>query len=61
MKVWGYGIDVITDPVEPVDLSNIRFLFPHVPQDAFETLDRKPLDILVGLNFFGMHPKGGTG
>ena len=61
VKVWGYGIDVITDPVEPVDLSKICSLFPHVPQEAFETLDRKPLDILVGLNFFGLHPEGGSG
>ena len=61
MRMWGYGIDRITDPVSPVDLSEIRHLFPHVPDIAFKSLEEKPLDILVGLNFLGLHPEGGTG
>ena len=61
IKVWGYGIDAITDAVPPVDLSGVRSLFPHVPPAAFDSLDEKPLDILVGLNFFGLHPGGGDG
>ena len=61
MKVWGYGIEKITDPVPPTDLSPVRSLFPHIPDGIFEPLDEKPLDILVGMNFFGLHPSGGLG
>ena len=61
IEVWGYGIDVITDPIPPTDLSLIKNSFPQVPSEAFENLDEKPLDILIGLNFFGLHPKGGEG
>ena len=61
VKVWGYGIDAITDPVAPVDLSEIRSFFPHLPPEAFVSLDRKLLDILVGLNLYGLHPDGGSG
>ena len=32
-----------------------------MPPEAFVILDRKPLDILVGLNFYGLHPDGGSG
>ena len=34
-KVWGYGIDKISDAVPVVDLSEIRHLFPHVPDKVF--------------------------
>ena len=61
VRVWGYGIDAITDPVEPTEMREVRSLFPHVPKEAFECLDKKPLDILVGMNFFGLHPGGGEG
>ena len=61
VPMWGYGIDKITDPVPPLDMSGIRPLFPHVPEEVFRPLPAKPLDILVGMNFFGLHPDGGTG
>ena len=61
MKVWGYLIEKITDPVPPTDLSPVRSLFPHIPDGIFEPLDEKPLDIFVGMNFFGLHPSGGLG
>ena len=61
VKVWGYGINSITDSVQPSDLSNIRSSFPHVPEDAFKKQDERPVDILIGMNFFGLHPGGGTG
>ena len=60
-KVWGFGIDCILDPPDPVDLRPVRHLFPHVPEDVFEPLPRKRIDVLVGLNFFSLHPSGGQG
>ena len=59
--VWGYGIDSIMEPDDPVDLSKVRSLFPHVPDIAFKTLPRKRIDILMGLNFNSLHPCGGKG
>ena len=61
IKAWGYGIDVISDPVEPTDLTAVRAKFPHVPDAAFISLEKKPLDMLIGLNFLGIHPTGGEG
>ena len=61
VKVWGYGINKITDPTASTDLSEIRSVIPHVPDEIFKPPDEKPLDILVGTNFFGLHPAGGTG
>ena len=61
VRAWGYGIDVITDPVEPTDLGEVKALFPHIPEEAFVSLDKIPMDILVGMNFFGLHPGGGEG
>lgn len=60
-SIWGYGIDHIIDPDDPVDLSGIRKLFPHVPSDAFAPLQQKRIDILMGINFNGLHPSGGLG
>ena len=60
-SVWGYGIDDIIDPDEPVVLSAVRHLFPHVPSDAFIPLPKKRIDILMGINFNGLHPSGGLG
>jgi hypothetical protein len=42
-------------------LSAVRSIFPHVPEEAFKSVDEKPLDILVGLFFVGLHPSGGRG
>ena len=59
--IWGYGIDEIIEPDEPVDLSCVRRLFPHVPDPAFQTLPKRRIDILIGLNYNALHPSGGTG
>ena len=59
--VWGYGLEKIIDPEEPVDLSLVRDLFPHIPSEVFQGLPKKRVDILVGLNFNGLHPSGGEG
>ena len=61
VQVWGYGIEQITDPIGSADLSMIKSFFPHLPDQVFAKLDTKPLDILVGMNFFGLHPSGGEG
>ena len=60
-SVWGYGIDHIIDPDDPIDLSGIRHLFPHVPSDAFSLLPKRRIDILMGINYNGLHPSGGLG
>ena len=59
--VWGFGIDVILDPPETVDLEPVRDIFPHVPDVVFSKLPRKRVDVLVGLNKFSLHPDGGQG
>ena len=60
-SVWGYGIDKIIDPDDPVDLSPVRSLFPHVPDQAFTTMPKRRIDILIGLNFNYLLPSGGLG
>ena len=60
-SVWGYGIDKINDHDDPVDLSPVRSLFPHVPDQAFKILSKKRIDILMGLNFNALFPCGGAG
>ena len=39
----------------------MRNLFPHIPENVFVKTEEKPLDILLGVNFFGLHPEGRTG
>ena len=53
--IWGYGLENIIDPEEPVDLAPIRNLFPQIPEAVIETLPRKRIDILIGLNFNKLH------
>ena len=60
-SIWGYGIDNIIDPDDPVDLQPVRHLFPHVPEQAFIPLPKKRIDILIGLNYNALHPSGGLG
>ena len=60
-RVWAYGIDTIMKPPEPIDVSSVRSLFPHVPEGVFARRNLKPVDILMGNNFLGIHPDGGLG
>ena len=60
-KLWGFGVDSIMEPPDPVDLGPVKHLFPHLPSAVFVPLARKPVDILVGNNFFQLHPDGGQG
>ena len=60
-KVWGYGIDTIVEADEPIDPSCMRSLFPHIPSAVFKKLEKRRIDILIGLNYNGLFPVGGTG
>ena len=60
-RIWGFGMEEIMDAPLPVNLDPIRHLFPHIPDEAFATLPRKPIDLLIGLNFLSLHPDGGQG
>ena len=60
-KVWGYGVDNILDPDEPIDPGPVRSLFPHVPEAAFAKLEKRRIDILAGINYNGLMPSGGQG
>ena len=60
-RVWGFGVDRIMCPPDPVDLSPVRHLFPHIPSNVFDPLPSKEIDVLVGMNFFSLHPSGGQG
>ena len=60
-KVWAYGINVIMKPPDPVDVSAVRKVFPHVPDQVFAARMKKSVDILMGNNFLGLHPDGGLG
>ena len=48
------------DP-DPIDMSPLMHLFPNVPDEAFVPRVKKPVDILIGNNFLGLHPSGGQG
>ena len=60
-KLWAYGIDKIMEDPDPIDMTSLRHLFPSVPEEAFAPRVKKPVDILVGNNFLGLHPSGGQG
>ena len=56
--IWGYGCDKILTPYNPIDLRKVRHLFPSLPDNAFPFVPEKRIDILLGLNFYGLHPRG---
>ena len=49
-KVWGFGINLIMEPPDSVDAKVVRNLFPHVPDNIFDPLPKKRIDMLIGLN-----------
>ena len=60
--VWAYGIEKIMEDPEPVDLSPVRKLFPHLPSEVFTApATRREVDILIGNNFLSLHLSGGQG
>ena len=58
--IWGYGTHKIMSSSVP-DLTQIRNLFPHVPDEAFKPLPVKEVDVLIGLNVNELQPAGGIG
>lgn len=59
--IWAYGIEKIMEPLENIDLSSVRHLFPHLPDKAFASFGNRSPDILIGNNYLGLHPVGGSG
>ena len=60
-SIWGYGMEKIIEPDDPVDLGPVRSLFPHIPDEVFSPMPKRRIDILMGLNFNSLHPCGGSG
>ena len=60
-KVWAFGVDEIMETPDPLDMAALRHLFPHLPESVFAPLTKKPVDLLIGNNFFHLHPDGGQG
>ena len=58
--IWGYGCSKIMSPYDSVDLRKVRHLFPDLPDEAFQFIPERRIDILLGLNSFGLHPHGGS-
>ena len=58
--LWGYGVQRIMSSGVP-NLSSIRKMFPHIPEEAFMELEPKEVDVLIGLNMMELQPAGGLG
>ena len=60
-SVWAYGVDSIVDSEDLIDPSPLQSLFPHISKDVFRKLEKRRVDLLIGLNYNGLFPTGGTG
>ena len=60
-NIWAYGIDKIMEDPEPIDMSPLKQLFPHLPDAAFSPHMKRSVDLLIRNNFLGLHPSGGQG
>ena len=60
-RIWAFGVNQIMEIPDPIDLRPVRKLFPHLPDNVFAPLMKKPVDLLIGNNFFNIHPDGGQG
>ena len=60
-RIWGYGVATIIEPEEPVDPSPLKKFFPHIPKAVFSKLEKRRIDILIGLDHNSLFPTGGTG
>ena len=58
--IWGYGVPKIMTSCIP-DLTSIKQLFPHIPDQAFSPLPAAEVDVLIGLNMNELQPAGGLG
>merc|ERR1711888_40460 len=59
-SLWGYGVPRVMGSGVP-SLLPIRKLFPHIPAAAFEALESKEVDVLIGLTMMEIQPAGGMG
>ena len=57
VTIVAYGLEVITSPVVPFDLDIIQELFPN--RADVQVLQRKAgdVDMLIGHDYLGLHPK----
>ena len=39
-NLWGFGIYLIIEPDDPVDVSTVHSLFPHIPDKVFCALPK---------------------
>ena len=60
-QLWGYGVKSIIEADDPVDPFPVRKLFPHIPDSVFHKLQKRRIDLLIGLNFNNLFPSGGEG
>ena len=54
-EIWAVGLDNITDEIEYCGLENTYSLFPEIDK-ALLTRPRGPVDILIGMDYHGIHP-----
>ena len=54
--IHAFGVDSIGECMEVPDLSTVRELFPDVPDSTFLPQREKEIDVLLGLNQFGLFP-----
>ena len=56
VKVLAYGLEVITGPLEKLDRKVIQALFPQYDVD-FLMRKSNTVDLLIGTDYYGLHPK----
>ena len=56
VDIIAYGMDSITGPVSQLDLKTVAQLFPKYDANSLQRKSRC-VDILLGCDYFGLHPK----
>ena len=59
--IWAFGITSIMEPPDTIDLTPVRDMFPHIEDNVFTTLKKAQIDLLIGLDYYSLHPDGGQG
>ena len=54
--VTAYGMDQITGPVKKLDYELLQKIFPEYDPESLQR-KRSYVDVLLGCDFFGLHPK----
>ena len=55
-KIQAYGMETITGPVSPLESQVVSKLFPKF-EPSLLTRQSTPVDILIGLDYYGLHPR----